>query len=76
MFQIGQIFNKNGIEMCVVDIIEYNMKKYLLMSQENECIDYVFYEMQKSELGYKLIKINDDELNYNLFNICGGIKDE
>ena len=69
MFEVGQIFNKDGIEYCVLDLIEYNNNTYIFMSVEDGNIEYLFYEVKKINDGYNLELIIDDELNNYLFSI-------
>lgn len=69
MFEVGQIFNKDGIEYCVLDLIEYNNNTYIFMSVEDGNIEYLFYEVKKTNNGYNLELIIDDELNNYLFSI-------
>ena len=69
MFRIGQVFNKDGYDFCILDLIDYNGKKYALLSVEKEQIEYLFYEIVHNEDGYELIHIYDNEIEFALFNI-------
>lgn len=69
MLEIGQIFEKNGYEFCVLDIIDYNMKKYVLFSIEAEKVEYAFYEINFINDRYNLKKIDDNLVECTLFNI-------
>lgn len=76
MLEVGQVFNKNDKVFCVLDIIDFNMKKYALFSVESDKLDYVFYEVIANEDGYNLNVVNDNKIIFELFNIIEGEKDE
>lgn len=69
MLQIGQVFNKNGLNLYVLDIIDYNFKKYVLFTLEDEELQYLFYEMEITKNGCNLKMVEDNKLEFTLFNI-------
>ena len=76
MLKIGQIFEKDGIELCLLEIVELFDKKYVLFSAQLEKMEYYFYEVVFLEEGYKFIMVEDEEINNKLFNSIGGIISE
>ena len=69
MFQIGQIFVKNGIEFCLIELVNYDGNLYGFFSVEDKKIDYIFYEMKQTETGCKLVAVVDENLNNILFSM-------
>ncbi len=69
MFQVGQIFKRDGYELCVLDIVNYNNKYYIFTSVEKEKIEFLFYEVEKHNTSYALKKVSDDMLEAQLFSI-------
>ena len=63
MLEVGQIFIRGGIQLCVLDLIDYNSKKYALISAEDDKIEFLFYEMIHENGKYNLNLVSDDELN-------------
>jgi hypothetical protein len=61
---------------CVLDIIEFNSKNYVLFSVEGDKLEYLFYEIISNNNGYNLNLVNDDLIKYNLMNIIEGGKNE
>lgn len=76
MLEIGQIFEKNNYEFCLIDIVNYENKKYGLFSLESNKLSYVFYEILESENSYNLLKVNDEQLNFKLLEIFENREDE
>ncbi len=71
MFEIGQVFKKNGNEYTVLDIIDYSDNKYVLFAVEKEKIDYVFFKIyNKNEQGVDLKEVKDIKLKKQLYDIC------
>lgn len=69
MLEVGKVFNKNGLTLCVLDFVDYKMKKYVLMSVEDEKIEYSFFEVIMNGNDYRLSIVTDEELSNNLFSI-------
>ena len=76
MLEVGHILKKNGRTFCVLDILEFNMKKYVLFSVEDTKLEFLFYEILPSSDGYHLNLVKDDELEFKLFELVEGEKDE
>lgn len=76
MFEVGQIFNRDGYEFCVLKIFDFNGKKYILFGVEKEKIEYMFYEVLYNESGYNLRKVVDDETNFALFEFVDYNKED
>lgn len=81
MLEVGQIFRKNDQIYCVIDVLDFNMKKYVLFSvesdgeEENE-LDYSFYEIVKNNSNFELSLVMDENINYELFKIVEGEKND
>lgn len=69
MIEVGQIFQRKGYSLCVLDILDYNQKKYALFSVEREKVEYKFYEIMFDNAGYHLEQITDTEVENALFSI-------
>lgn len=69
MLEVGQIFNKDNAVFCVLDLLDYNDVHYALFSKETEKVEYLFYEIVKVDNGYTLVEVEDDELNFALFDL-------
>ena len=70
MFEVGKVFKKNGKDYCVLDILDYNYKKYLLLSEKGEKISFDFYEITMPDNNnYELVMVNDANLNNSLFEL-------
>jgi len=70
MFEVGQVFKKNGIEYCVVDILQCDNKDYLLISNAANKIDFEFFEVRRPDDNhYELLTIHNDAINNKLFDI-------
>lgn len=69
MFKVGQIFNKEGKEFCLLEIINYNNCVYGFFSIEDKKLDYIFYEIKQTEMGYNLNVVVDKNLNNILFSL-------
>ncbi len=69
MLEVGQIYKKNGYTYCLIDIINYENKKYGLFSLESNKIAYIFYEIFETNNGYSLKRVNDEQLNFKLLEI-------
>lgn len=64
---------KNDYIYCVIDILDFNMKKYVLFSvesddEEDNELDYLFYEIVKNNSNYELNLVTDENINYELFS--------
>lgn len=70
--EIGHIFEKNGITYCVLDILDYEGKKYILFSIEDDKLDYLFYEVEYANHEYILNLLTDELLINKLFEIVEG----
>lgn len=68
-FQVGQVFNKNNNEMCLIELINYDDKCYGLFSIEGTKVTFAFYEIYDTGSNYKLLAITDDNLNNKLLGI-------
>lgn len=68
-FQVGQVFNKNNNEMCLLELINYENKLYGLFSMESNKVTFIFYEIYDTGTNYKLLAITDDNLNNKLLSI-------
>ena len=76
MFKIGQVFHKNGFDFCILDILEYESKQYLLCSVEKDKLEYIFYDVHYESGKYNLVQVLDQQLEFNLFELFeqkGGI---
>ena len=70
MFEVGHVFKRNGIDYCVIDIIKYNNKEYLLLSNNVGGIDYDFYLLSKpNDSQLRLSKVTDEKLELQLMNL-------
>ena len=70
MIEVGHIFTRDNIKFCVVDILDYNSKKYGLVSVENNTgLKFDFYEITQNDDGCKLNKVYDDELILDLMEL-------
>ena len=69
MLEIGQIFNKNGVEYCLLDILILDDKKYALFSLETDKLSFSFYEIIENETDYDLKFIDDQQLNFHLLEL-------
>ena len=69
MIEVGQIFNRNGYTLCVLDIIDYNFKKYALISVEREKVEYKFYEVIYANSNFHLEQVVDTSIEHALFSI-------
>ena len=72
MLEVGHEFERNGINYCVVDIVDYENKSYCLLSieKENEKISFAFYEYKVEMNGdFTLDSVEDEELISKLFDI-------
>ena len=67
MLEIGQEFNKNGSRYCLLEILEYNLKKYVLFSVESEKIEYLFYEVFQEGKNYNFSLVTDEETKFALY---------
>ena len=74
--EVGQIFNKNGKEYCVLELLSFNNKEYVLFSVESTKLDYLFYEIISQHDDYRLNLVTDNMELYELMNKVGGNKDE
>ncbi|MBR6516459.1 MAG: hypothetical protein IKT40_06340 [Bacilli bacterium] len=72
MIEIGQEFSRDGYSLCVLDIFDYNFKKYALMSIEREKVEYKFYEIIYINSTYRLAQVNDTTLEHQLFAVVEG----
>lgn len=69
MLEVGQIFNKNNATYCVLDLIDYDGKNYVLFSKESDKIAYIFYEILETIDGYNLVEVDDEKINFALLDI-------
>ena len=71
IFEEGQIFNKDGVEFCVLDTIEYNGDNYVLMSIETgeKGIGFSFYHISLNNNEYELEYIDNEEINNTLLSL-------
>ena len=69
MLSVGQIYNKNGKDFCVLDLIDYNTKKYVLMSAESDKIEFLFFTILQGDGFIRLEQVVDKELEFTLFHI-------
>lgn len=72
MIEIGQEFMRDGYSLCILDIFDYNLKKYVLMSMEREKVEYKFYEIIYLNGSYQLNQVNDHRLEHTLFAVVEG----
>ena len=74
--QIGQIFERENKELCLLDFVDYENQKYALFSIEDKDANsknklyYNFYKIEQLSGGYKLYVVDDDSLNNYLLSIC------
>ena len=62
-FKVGQVFKKLGKVYCVLDVINYNEKTYVLFSVETGRKFYFdIYEIQEEIDSYNLLKVKEQEL--------------
>lgn len=69
MFNIGQVFKKDGQEICILDIIQYENRQYAFMSVESEKLEYLFYEIIQVNQGYNLNLVTNEDFNNILFSL-------
>ena len=72
MLEIGHEFERNGVQFCVVDIVDLNNKSYCFLSEErrNEKMDFHFYEYSISSTGdVNLDLVKNDDLIDNLYSV-------
>ena len=72
MLNIGQFFNKNGYEYCLIEKIKLGNTKYYLFSMEKDKkIGYKFYTLNSysEEEGYDFEPVKDMEIKAQLYNI-------
>ncbi len=70
MFKEGQVFKKNGINYCVIDILHLDNEMYLLLAEQLETISYVFYKVKiVNNNSYDLTVVDDELLNSKLFEM-------
>ena len=69
MFEEGQIFNKDGDEYCVLDVLEYEGKTFVLFSIESGKVGFSFYQVDLEGDNYNLVSVIDDNLNNILMNM-------
>ena len=63
MLEVGQIYNKDGFQYCVLDFINYNNKRYVLLSRESEKITYIFFELFEFNDIFQLVEVKDEVMN-------------
>lgn len=69
-FVVGQVFNKNGNMYCVLDLITYNLKNYVLFSVESGKQFYFdIFEINTSFDRYDLIKVNNQAIFNSVMEI-------
>ena len=72
MLSIGHEFVRNGVQFCVVDIIDYNDRSFYFLSEErkNEKMNFHFYECNiESDGDISLNLVRDDELTSTLYGL-------
>ena len=69
MFKVGQVFNKNGKDYCVIDIINYMDKTFLLLSEQDDKISFFFYDVILLNNNYKLLKVKNQSLINELYSL-------
>lgn len=68
-FKVGQIFEKEGKKLCLIEIIEYSGETYGLFSVEDVKFYYIFYQLIDTGINYNLIPVLDETLNNVLLGI-------
>ena len=70
MLEIGHEFERKGKKYCVIDIIELDLKKYVLFSieEKDENINYKFFKITENMSGYNLEEVIDDNIINQLFD--------
>lgn len=69
MLEVGQTFKKNGYDLCVLDLINYDGRNFALLAVEKDKLEYLFYEMIKNDNNFDLKLVSDNETNFALFDI-------
>lgn len=74
MLEIGQTFNKNGYELCLIELLLLNNSQYALFSVENINdksipLTYKFYLVNYINGDYKLDEVVDEKLLFQLYEI-------
>ncbi len=70
MLEIGHEFERKGKKYCVIDIIELDLKKYVLFSieEKDKNINYKFFKITENMSGYNLEEVIDDNIINQLFD--------
>jgi len=68
-FKVGQVFNINGNELCLLELINYGNDLYGLFSMEDKKFSYIFYQIVDTGSNYQLISVVDDDMNNMLMTI-------
>ena len=75
MLEVGHVFSKNGYTLCILNVLDYNEKKYVFVAAEKEKIEYLFYEIIFTDVGYKLVEVLDEPTMFALFELVENSKE-
>lgn len=74
MLEVGQVFERNGYELCLIELFVYNNVQYAMfsienMNENNDKLKYKFYSVNYTEDGYELKEVVEENLLFTFYDM-------